>query len=115
VPRILTIVSICFAALLLACDASTAASGHCRQSAYTAQQVLPAIRVTSVHRMTCTQGVQIMRRVAPALGQNYYDELGRTRNRLIHGYRCSGYLIGDASWRITCRRGRQSVTGLTAE
>jgi hypothetical protein len=108
-------VSISFAALLLAGDASAPASGHCRRSAYAAQQVLPAIMVTNVHRMTCTQGVRVMRRVAPALGQNYYDELGRTRNRVIRGYRCSGYLIGDASWRITCRRGRQSVTGLTAE
>ena len=115
VRRILTMVSISFAGLLLAGGSSAAAIGHCMRSAYAPRQVLPAILVIDVHRMTCTQGVRVMRRVAPALSQNYYDRLGSTRNRRIRGYRCSGYLVGDASWRITCRRERQSVTGLTAE
>lgn len=56
-----------------------------------------------------------MRKVAPLLGVDYYDQLGETKNRLIRGYRCSGELIGDASWSIVCRRGSFSVTGLFAE
>jgi hypothetical protein len=87
----------------------------CHASAYTSAQALPPIAVVSVKAMSCRDGVRVMRRVAPGLSANYYDRLGSTRNRLISGYRCSAYLIGDAAWRITCRRGHRVVNGLTAE
>ncbi len=95
--------------------ASPAYATVCKGTAYSHRQSLPPIAVVRVKRMSCAHGVTVMRRVAPALSANYYDRLGRTRNRLIAGYRCSGYLIGDASWRITCRRGARLVAGLTAE
>lgn len=95
--------------------ASPATARSCHASAHSAAQALPPITVTHVEAMSCRQGVRVMRRVAPALGANYFDRLARTRNRLIAGYRCSGYLIGDASWRITCHRGGHVVTGFTAE
>ncbi len=88
---------------------------RCHATAYSPRQALPPISVVEVRRMTCRQGARVMRRLAPALSENYPDRLGKTRNRLVSGYRCSGYLIGDASWRITCHRQGRSVTGLTAE
>ena len=87
----------------------------CRGTAYSTHQSLPPIYVIKVERMTCAHGVAVMRRVAPALSANYYDRLGKTRNRLLAGYRCSGYLIGDAAWRITCQERDRLVTGITAE
>jgi hypothetical protein len=95
--------------------ASPAGARVCHRSSHSAAQALPSISVVQVKAMSCRQGVRVMRRVAPALSTNYYERLGKTRNRLIAGYRCSGYLIGDAAWRITCHRGHRVVTGLTAE
>jgi hypothetical protein len=94
---------------------SVVAIRHCRGTAYAPEQSLPLIDVVEVTRMTCAQGVEVMRHVAPALSENYYDRLGKTRNRPVAGYRCSGSLIGDGAWSITCRRGSHVVTGLTAE
>ena len=95
--------------------ASPAATRTCHASAYTPAQALPPISVVSVTAQSCRDGVRVMRRVAPGLSADYYDRLGSTRNRPIAGYRCSAYLIGDAAWRITCRRGHLVVNGLTAE
>lgn len=95
--------------------APPAAAVRCHGTAYSPRQQLPPISVVQVKGMPCRHGVRVMRSVAPALSENYYDRLGETRNRLIFGYRCSGYLEGDAFWRIRCQRRGRSVTGLTAE
>jgi hypothetical protein len=115
VRRTVAIASVTLVAALLACSGSAPASSRCRRTVDAPRQVLPSILVVVVQRLTCAQGARVLREVAPALGKDYYDRLGRTRDRRVAGYRCSGYLIGDASWKIVCRRGRRSVTGLTAE
>jgi hypothetical protein len=65
--------------------------------------------------MTCRQGVEVIRRAAPGLEDNYYDRLDSVQNKPIAGYRCSGYLIGDAAWLILCRRGSKAVIAHAAE
>jgi hypothetical protein len=76
---------------------------------------LPGLDISEVAGMTCREGAAVMRRIAPGLAENYYDRLGSVRSKLVAGYRCSGYLIGDAAWLILCRRGSKAVLAMAAE
>jgi hypothetical protein len=44
-----------------------------------------------------------------------FRDLCVARHRRTRGFRCTVAKIGEADWRITCRRGRAVVTGTTAE
>jgi hypothetical protein len=76
---------------------------------------LPGLDISEVAGMTCREGAAVMRRIAPGLAEGYYERLGSVRNKPIAGYRCSGYLIGDAAWLILCRRGSRTVLAMAAE
>jgi hypothetical protein len=65
--------------------------------------------------MLCSRAVRAMVRIAPTLGENYYDHLDDRRNELIAGYRCSGYLVGTAAWDIVCIRGESWFLADAAE
>jgi hypothetical protein len=76
---------------------------------------LPNPGVLRAEGMTCRDAARVLTRVSPRLEDNYYDRLEHIRNEAIAGYRCSAFLVGDASWLIVCRRGAQAVLAAAAE
>ena len=76
---------------------------------------LDGISVIGVRHMTCRRGAEVMRRIARYLDGGDYRHLGLARPRVLEGYSCRAWLIGDSAWKIRCLRFPQRVDAFTAE
>jgi hypothetical protein len=77
---------------------------------------VPGIGARSATNASCRTVRAVMRSVARwADSRRCYKTLCVRKHRINRGFWCSVDLTGEASWQITCVRGRRIVRGFTAE
>jgi hypothetical protein len=65
---------------------------------------------------SCATSRAVLGRVAMWVDdRRCFEDLCVRQHRMNLGFRCAVAKVGEADWAITCRRGKQSVRGVTAE
>jgi hypothetical protein len=63
----------------------------------------------------CATARSVLRQVATWASSRCFADLCAKHDRSNRGFRCAVAKVGEADWTITCRRGKQSIEGSTAD